>query len=155
MQKEFDDLIKFLDDNGIDYLTYTHERIHTAEEASKVRNVAMREGLKSIIVKGEKGFFDVLVSGNRKINFDALKKYTGKPRLADPRDVFRITGCEVGSVHPFGNLFGLKVIMDLHVLDNDRVHFSAGTHHDSITMSPKDIVRLTNAEVVEISELKE
>src|SRR5687768_7901764 len=104
MQKEFEVLESFLEEHKIRHLTYEHEHIHTAEQASKARSVAMREGLKSIIVKSDKDFFVVLVSGDRKINFEKLKERIGKARLADPKDVFRITGCEVGSVHPFGNL---------------------------------------------------
>jgi Ala-tRNA(Pro) deacylase len=154
MKEEFEKLIEFLKEHPINYQTYSHESIHTAEDASKVRNVPMEQGLKSIIVKSEKGFYVLLVSGNRKIVFEKLKSVIGAARLADPKDVFRITHCEIGSVHPFGNLFGLKVIMDRHVLDSGEVHFSAGTHNDSITMDPKDIEKLTKAEVLEFSELK-
>jgi Ala-tRNA(Pro) deacylase len=95
-------------------------------------------------VKAVEGFFIILVPGNRKIDFNKLPF---KARLADPKDAFRITGCEIGSVHPFGNLFGLRVFMDIHVLDNEVVHFSAGTHNDSISMSPRTIAELIKPEI--------
>ncbi len=144
MEAEFEALKIFLNDNNAEYAAYNHERIHTAEEAAKVRGVEIRAGVKSIVVKGEAGFFIILVPGNRKIDFPKLPFKAG---LADPKDVFRITGCEIGSVHPFGNLFGLRIFMDRHVLDNEIVHFSAGTHNDSISMSPRVMAELIKPEI--------
>ena len=154
MEKEFENLKEFLENSQIEHVIHSHETIHTAEEASRVRGVPMSHGVKSIVVKSDAGFFVILVPGDRKINFEHLKDKIGKAKLADPKDVFRVTGCEVGSVHPFGNLFGLRVLMDRHVLDNKVVNFSAGTHNESIAMNPKDIEKLTKAEIGDFSELK-
>ena len=145
MKKEFETLKAFLDDRKITYKTSQHPRVHTSEEAARVRGVPLKSGVKALVVKAGEAYFMVLIPGNKKMDFSKLG--LGKIRLADPKAVLRITGCEIGSVHPFGNLFGLKVLMDEKILENESVNFSAGTHEDSINMDPKDIVKPVNPQM--------
>ena len=109
--------------------------------------MSLHSGVKAMMAEAESGFFLVLVPGDKRIDFDKLKNKIGKSKLASPEDVFRITGCEVGSVHPFGNLFGLQVFMDRHILDNQTVNFNAGMHEVSINMDPKDMVEIIKPEI--------
>ncbi len=147
MEHEVESLKRLLDENNINYKTIAHERVYTSEEAAKIRNVPLSSGVKAMVVKADDGFFLVLVPGDKKIDFDKLKNKIGKTSLAKPEDVFRITGCEVGSVHPFGNLFGLRVLMDRRVLDNETVNFNAGLHEVSINMDPKDMIGIIKPEL--------
>lgn len=147
MQPEADALKNLLESSGVTYKIITHERVYTSEEAARIRGVPLSSGVKAMIVKAESGFFLVLVPGDKKIDFDKLKNKIGKSRLASPEEVFRTTGCEVGSVHPFGNLFGLRVLMDRHILDNETVNFNAGMHEVSINMSPHDMAEIIKPQV--------
>ena len=152
MEPEFEAVKKLLDDNNINYETASHERVYTSEEAAKVRGVPLSTGVKSMIIRTESGFFLVLVPGDRRIDFDKIKNELGKATLASADDVFRMTGCEVGSVHPFGNLFGLQIFMDRRVLDNNIVNFNAGLHEVSISMSPRDMASIINPELGDYSK---
>ena len=67
-----------------------------------------------------------------------------KLELADAKDVKRVTGCNIGSVPPFGNFFGLKVFFDKSVVENEIVAFNAGSHTRSIKMKGKDLVKIVN-----------
>lgn len=93
----------------------------------------------------------MLVPGDRRIDFDKLKSRIGNASLASAEDVFRVTGCEIGSVHPFGPLFGLQVFMDRRILDNGIVNFNAGLHEVSISMNPRDMVEIIKPEIGEFS----
>ena len=63
-----------------------------------------------------------------------------------------MTGCNIGSVPPFGNLFGLKVYFDKKILENDIVAFNAGSHTRSIKMKAKDLARVVNPVMGEFSK---
>lgn len=152
MQAEVDALKKLLDESGVEYKLLTHERVYTSEEAARIRGVPLSSGVKAMIIKSEKGFFLILVPGDKKIDFDKLRPKTGKATLANPEEVFRLTGCEVGSVHPFGNLFGLQVFMDRQILDNHTVNFNAGMHEVSINMNPKDMAGIIKPELGEFAK---
>ena len=123
-QKELEAIKNFLDSNRVKYKLVEHKKVKTSEEASLVRNVPLNQGMKSLIlVTKEKGFVLCLVPGDRKIKLGFLKKILNAKdiRLADYEDVLRITGFEVGSVHPFGDLYKekLEIYMDRNVAKND------------------------------------
>ena len=69
--------------------------------------------------------------------------------LASPEEVLEHTGCTIGSVPPFANIFGLQVYMDNGLLDRETIVFSAGTHTDSIIMKPSDYVNIVKPLIVE------
>ena len=146
MEAEFEALKALLDGKNVTYSVFTHENVFTSEEAASVRGVPLSSGVKSMVVKSD-GFCMVLVPGDRKINFAEIN---GK--LASPEEVLRITGCEVGSVHPFGLLFGLRVFMDRRILDNKIVNFNPGLHDLSISMDPKDLVDIIHPEIGDYSK---
>ena len=152
MEAEVDALEKLLDENGANYKVLTHERVFTSQQAAEIRGVPLSSGVKAMVAKSAGGFFLVLVPGDRRIDFEKVKEKAGKAKLASPEEVFRITGCEVGSVHPFGNLFGLRVLMDRHILDSETVNFNAGLHEISINMDPKDMTGIIKPEIGDFSK---
>ena len=158
-QKEFEAIKNFLNSNKVNYKLFEHKQVKTSEEAASVRNVPLSQGMKSLIlIAKEKGFVLCLVPGNRKIELKALRKILDAKdiRLADHEDVLRITGCEIGSVHPFGNLFKekLEIYIDKNVLDNKRVDFSVGTFVNSIEMELKDFLKLVKVKIEEFTIYK-
>jgi Cys-tRNA(Pro) deacylase len=134
---------KLLDQNGITSQVSEHEPVYTSEQAAKVRGVELKTGVKALVLKAEEGNFVMgLVAADRRIDLKKLAKIvkTKKLRLASSQEVLKITGCEVGSVHPFGNLHGLPTYLDSSVLENDMVNFNAGLHTVSIQMKARDLI---------------
>ncbi len=158
MEKKFKELKNFLDMHNIVYKAYEHEPVHTSEEASRIRGVELRTGVKALVFEVKKDktrrLVMVLVSGDKKVDnkklIDILDAENVK--LASPQAVLEETSCEIGSVHPFGNLFGLEVYMDKRIMENKEVNFSAGLHTKSITMRAEDIVRLIKPEIIDIAK---
>ena len=72
---------------------------------------------------------------------------TRKLRFATPEELSALTGCAPGAVPPFGNLFGLPVLVDAELCRNERVAFNAGSNSVSITMRREDLVRISGATV--------
>lgn len=147
-----------LDRNRIPYEVLEHESVYTSEQAAKVRGVELKTGVKALILKTEEGSFVMgLVAADRKIDLKELAKIarTKKLRFASSQEVLEITGCEVGSVHPFGNLYGLPTYMDSSILENAMVNFNAGLHTVSIQMSVKDLIRAIRPLVEDFSKNSE
>ena len=90
----------------------------------------------------------------RELDIEKLQKLTlyKKMELANAKEVRQVTGCNIGSVPPFGNLFDLKVYFDKSVVENDIVAFNAGQHTKSIKMKAKDLVKVVNPVVGEFSK---
>ncbi|MEM7819617.1 MAG: YbaK/EbsC family protein [Candidatus Aenigmatarchaeota archaeon] len=148
MKKQFKELKKFLDENNVKYFISEHEPVYTSEQAAKVRGVELKTGVKALIFKvlAEKPYFiHVLIPGDKRADINKIKNIVGhKTKLASSYEVLRVCGCEIGSVHPFGNLFNLGTYMDKKNLENEFVNFNAGLHTISIRMSSKDMKKLIN-----------
>jgi Ala-tRNA(Pro) deacylase len=181
VQEEFAELTAFLDKNGVKYSAFEHAPVRTSEEAAAVRKVEMKTCVKALVFKINKGqnkdvsvsdgrhkygtnmppsvsavddLVMVLVRGDHRVDTGKLRVVTGAKdvKLASPSEVLERTNCEIGSVHPFGNLFHLPVYMDCSILDAGNVNFSAGMHTRSIAMNASDMVKLISPEVADIGK---
>jgi len=142
--------------NGITYQVSEHEPVYTSEQAAKVRGVELRTGVKALVLKTKEGdFITGLVAADRRTDFKKLAKIVGTKslRLASPKEVLKITGCEIGSVHPFGNLHDLPTYLDASILENDMVNFNAGLHTVSIQMKTKDLIKTIKPVIKRFSEI--
>ena len=136
---------KHLDKNNVPYSLSVHEPVYTSMQAAKIRKVELKTGVKALVLKTKEGNFILgLVAADKKINFTKLAKIleTKSLQLALPNEVLKITGCEVGSVHPFGNLYNLPTYLDISILENDMVNFNAGLHTVTIQMKAKDLIEV-------------
>lgn len=144
---------KFLDDGNVHYECFTHEPVYTSEQAARVRNAPLESGAKAMVFRSEGKYLMVVIAGNKKIDFKKVKKIIGckSLSLASPEEVLKVMGCEVGSVHPFGNLAGIPVYLDKS-LDSPIINFNAGRHDTSISMSLEDYKKLVNPVVVDVAK---
>lgn len=146
---------KLLDSYRILYKVSKHEPVYTSEQAARVRGVKLKTGVKSLVLKTkERRFIMALVAADRRIDLKKLARIADTKRLqfASPQEVLRITGCEIGSVHPFGKLHGLPTYFDRSILENDTVNFNAGLHTVTIDMKAKDLVKAINPVIDKFAE---
>jgi Ala-tRNA(Pro) deacylase len=59
--------------------------------------------------------------------------------------------CEVGAMPPFGNLYGLPVIVDKSLAEDEEIIFNACTHTESVRMKFEDFERLVKPMVMEFA----
>lgn len=143
-----------LNKEKIEYEVLEHKPVFTSKEAAEVRGTELKQGCKALVCKTEEGFIQAVVSGAKELDIEKLQKFTlfKKIELANAKEVKKITGCNIGSVPPLGNLFDLKVYFDKSVVDNEIVAFNAGQHTKSIKMKAKDLVKVVNPVIGEFSK---
>jgi len=141
----FEKIKKLLEGEKFEFLHLTHEHVHSSKDAAKVRGTNIEEAAKAIVLKIKKRdneyfFVQCVVSGHRKIDLKKLKKILNakSAALASADEVLQKTGCTIGSVPPFGNIFDLPVYADKALFENEKIVFSAGTHNDSVKMRSVD-----------------
>ncbi|MBN2517549.1 MAG: YbaK/EbsC family protein [Candidatus Altiarchaeota archaeon] len=142
-----DNIIKILDEAGIEYKLMEHGHIHTSRDASAVRGCHLSQCTKSMIFKtNDEQFILAICPGDKKVDIKRIGELEGKRnlRLASPEEVEKYAGCLVGSVGPFGMKTKFKTYMDKDVLKNEHAFFSIGNHNESIEMRSSDLVKIVN-----------
>ena len=152
--KVFDKITNLLIKNNVEFEHYKHDFIHKSTEAALIRGNDIKNTAKAIVMKyyeeGQKKYVQFVLQGDKKINTKRLKKLGFKKLgLASPEEVLKVTGCAIGSVPPFGNLFELQVIVDVHLKQNEYIYFSAGTHYDSIKIKFKDYEKVVKPKIMD------
>jgi Ala-tRNA(Pro) deacylase len=148
-------ILVLLEGSGIPFDHFEHEHVHTSQEAARARGTNIEDGAKALVFETGSGMLvECIVSGHRRVDLNKLKALLGEKSiaLANPDSVFEATGCTVGSVPPFGNLFSPPLLMyvDQEVLTRERIVFSAGSHYHSIRMRPEDWVKLVKPVVADL-----
>lgn len=145
--------------NGYWHETFEHEDVRTSEEAAKTRpGYTLNQGAKAIIIRAKipnegKKFLMLVMPADQKFSNDKVKALLGAKdiRFATEEEVAEITnGVKPGAVPPFGNLFGLEVITDKTLYDNEKIVFNAGERSFSVAMKSEDYRTLVKPKVAEI-----
>jgi len=153
MEKEAEKVKELL--KGFDIKVIKHKPSNTALESSELRKVPLMQGVKSLILDLNGKIIEILISGDKKVDLNKLKKHfhVKNARLADKDVVFKKTNCEIGSVHPFCKIFNnIGTYIDKSVLRNEKVDFSIGINYESIEMDLKDFFLVLNAEVIDVGK---
>lgn len=130
---------------NVAYQLVEHEPVFSSEEAARVRGTRPEEGAKALVVKADEDrFFHVVLSGNRRIDNTRLRAIldTRRVRFVDDAELLALTGCVRGAVPPFGNLFGLPVLMDVSLAACEQIAFNAGSNTVSMIMRREDFERV-------------
>jgi Ala-tRNA(Pro) deacylase len=143
------ELFKFKD---VEYTLFEHQPVYTSEEASKVRNVELKTGVKAMLIRSKDGGNYLLgdVAADRRIDFPKLESLAKARhfRFATRDEVLAATKCEPGSVHPLGRLFGIETFLDNSVLENEYVNFNIGMLTKSVKIRSRDLLRLMEPDLL-------
>lgn len=149
----FPKLKQFLDENRVSYEYKEHEEVRTSEEAARARGEDIKIGAKAMILKCDEKFIMLVLSAAKKIDSKAIKRLLScnSLRFATPDEVTQLTGCLPGGVPPFGNIFGLEVVVDKSVTENELMAFNAGERTKSLKLKTEDYLRLLKPRIEEFS----
>jgi Cys-tRNA(Pro)/Cys-tRNA(Cys) deacylase len=127
----------------------------TVEDAEKQLGVSRENIIKSMLFVDEKGIpILAILTGDKKVDEEKLTKVCGAQRvkIARPRAVKSLTGYEAGALPPFGHRKPIRTVIDSKVMAFERVYGGGGAINALLEINPQDVKRLTNAEVVDVSE---
>lgn len=149
----FPKLKQFLDENGVSYEYKEHEEVRTSEEAARARGEDIKIGAKAMILKCDKKFIMLVLSAAKKIDSKKVKALLGcdSLRFATPEEVAQLTGCLPGGVPPFGGIFGLELLVDKSVTENEHMAFNAGERTKSLKILTHSYIMLLKPRVEEFS----
>ncbi|MGO4914984.1 YbaK/EbsC family protein [Pseudogemmobacter sp. W21_MBD1_M6] len=122
----------------------------TAAQAAEAAGCALDQIAKSIIFRGELSGTALLflTAGGNRVCADKASALAGQPLgKADAGLIRAQTGFAIGGVSPFGHLTPITAFMDPRLMEFDVVWAAAGTPRHIFAVDPKEIRRITGAQV--------
>ncbi len=142
-------IIDFLESKGVGFKKLEHVPVTTSSAAAGARGSRLSQGAKAIVVKANDKYYHLIISAAVRLDNKKLRRILGtrRVRFATADELLELTGCLPGAVPPFGNLFGLPVLIDDALMSEETVYFNCGSHTVSLRMARSDLVKTTEAQI--------
>ena len=129
-----------------------HPPIKTVEEGLAFLGIDASRGVSTLIFQTEKGTVAVLRRDDHQLSEDKLKQELAVTalRMCQPKEVLRLTGCEIGYVTPYNP--DCTVLMDKTILEKEFVYLGTGSPEYDLKIAPKDLITFTKATVCDVIE---
>jgi Ala-tRNA(Pro) deacylase len=108
-------LQEYLDAHKVTYQLLGHQKAFTASEIAHTLHISGKMLAKVVILKTDERFVMAVLPSNWKVDFERLADVLGgrQVRLATEEEFKELfPDCGVGAMPPFGNLYGLEVVVD-------------------------------------------
>lgn len=147
-------LRQFLDGHQVKYVVMSHSPAYTAQEVAQSSHIKGREIAKTVIVELDGELAMVVVPASQYVDFEYLKEATGSEHadlVSEAKFKDRFPDCEIGAMPPFGDLYGMKLIVDKRLTADKEIAFNAGNHRELIKMRFDDYERLANPVILDLT----
>jgi Ala-tRNA(Pro) deacylase len=146
-------LIEFLNHNKVCYEILHHPEAFTAQELAAIEHVKGKQHAKVVMVKSDGAQWMAVLPADHRVDLEKFEKLTGKQTAlateADFKTLF--PDCAVGTMPPFGSLYGVETYVDQSLAENDTIVFGAGTHSDAVKMRYGDFARVASPKVADFA----
>jgi prolyl-tRNA editing enzyme YbaK/EbsC (Cys-tRNA(Pro) deacylase) len=139
--------------HGLEHLTLREfaESTATAADAAAAIGTTVGRIVKSLVFMAGDQPVLVLTSGPNRVDTNKVYAALGKPIVrANADQVRQLTGFAVGGVPPIGHTQPLTTLVDRDLLQYDEVWAAAGTPNMVFSISPVDLVRISNGLVEDV-----
>ena len=128
----------------------------TVEDAARELGVAPEQIIKSLVFQVRDQPVMVINNGLARVDRRKLAAHleVGRKwaRFASPEQALDVTGFVVGSMPPFGHRVRLRTLVDSAVFDLEVIYGGGGELNAMMRLTPAELVRVTGAEIVSLSE---
>ena len=150
-----EDVTRVLDGAGVQYELLSHEHTESATAEAEVLGVPPADVAKTLVVSVPDGYVRAVVPASERLDLHKLADACGLGRkeaqLASEEDLSRdYSEFALGAVPPFGGRSD-RVIVDRRVAEHESVVLEAGSHEESVRLASADLVRVSGAELQDIT----
>jgi Ala-tRNA(Pro) deacylase len=128
-------LAQYLLDQDVGYEVVPHAE--TALASATASGLPTNSVIKAVVLKSADGFMLALLPASRHIRFDELRQVlgTGVDIAGEEQIETLFPDCEPGSVPALGAAYGLGVVMDDSLAQQQDVYFEGGDHAHLVHIS--------------------
>jgi Ala-tRNA(Pro) deacylase len=150
-ETEFQRIKELFDSLNLPYQAMAHEAVRTSEDAARVRNCPIEDGVKAMVLECKRSGKTFLVcadlAAHKKIDLKKLQEIlkADEMKFLPLERVEKETGCPPGGVPPLGHSPKIPVLVDESVFERQQSEFNAGLTTKSIRLKTIDLKRAFEA----------
>jgi Ala-tRNA(Pro) deacylase len=150
-----EDLTRVLDEAGARYELLTHVRTESAAAEAEALGIAPADVAKTLVVTTPEGYVRAVLPASERIDLRKLREVRGggkeQVHLASEEDLARdYPEFDLGAVPPIGGGRRDPVVIDSRLAERDSLVLEAGSHEESVRIPTGALLRVSEAEVVDI-----
>jgi Ala-tRNA(Pro) deacylase len=150
-----EDLTRVLDEAGARYELLTHVRTESAAAEAEALGIAPADVAKTLVMTTPEGYVRAVLPASERIDLRKLREVRGggkeQVHLASEEDLARdYPEFDLGAVPPIGGGRRDPVVIDSRLAERDSLVLEAGSHEESVRIPTGDLLRVSEAEVVDI-----
>lgn len=137
-------LKEYMSDHDTSYEQVYHTRTGCSLETSEVAHIAGDKMVKSVLLGDDKRYFLALIPATHRLEIEKLNKILDRKLVLMPEvEVARaFSDCEVGSIPPAGDAYGIETWVDASLVDQADLYFESGDHELLLHTSIEDFKSL-------------
>lgn len=149
------DLQIFMNQNDIPgEIVFLDTPTPTVETAAQAVGTDPKHIVKSVLFSFDDEHVLAIASGLGLIDRRAIASHYGigrkRVKLSTSEVVLEVTGYPIGTVPPFGHKKPVKVLLDQRILEMTQVYAGGGDHNALVRLNPEDILRITQADIMDL-----
>lgn len=147
--------MRLLDAAGVDYEEFEYDASLgiSGTDVARTFNEDVNMVFKTLVTETNKGeHFVFIVPVAMELDLKKAAKAAGakKVDMLKQKDLLPLTGYVHGGCSPIGMKTKLKTFIDVSAMDKEYIYVSGGKVGLQIKLSPKDLVKLTDATAIDI-----
>lgn len=137
-------LQQFLADQSVAFETVVHPPAFTAQKRAKFLHISGHQVVKAVLLRGPAGFVLAVLPAPQHIDLALLARYLEGPvRLATDAEIEHVfLDCELGSLTPFGSIYGVPTILEASLASDIWITCEAQRHAVAVKMLCRDFERI-------------
>lgn len=146
---------EYMSEHGLRYDVLTHPHSHSSMETAQLARVPGNCLAKSVVLEDDDGYLMAVLPSTHHVHLDWLGKEMNRQlRFVSEDEISTLfDDCEPGAIPPLGAAYGMRMVMDDSLADQDEIYFEAGDHEKLIQMSRADFMAMMeNAQHAHFSE---
>ncbi len=148
------DLTGVLDEAGVEYELLPHAHTERAADEATALGLPPTAVAKTLVLAAPEGNVRAVLPASERIDLHKVRDHVegGKRiHLASEEDLARdYPDFELGAVPPLGGKRRDRVLVDVRVAEQHSVVLETGSHEQSVRLETAELLRLTEAQVVDI-----
>lgn len=141
----------YLQEHQVPYHIQQHTQAFSAQKIAESEHVSGKNVAKTVIVFADNKMIALVLPASFRADLDKIRSALGaqEVRLAHEAEfASAFPDCAVGTMPPFGNLYGLPVYVDKTLAEDDNIIFPIGTYTETMSVEYADFERLVRPQIV-------